>query len=277
MLILIENSTTNRQYLAPLPVVIPQGQTVTTDFYGTIDRSPGNYSVSLLYDAHNERSHFKTANAVQLGTAITAQIKNTPALGSIAATNPQFSNAGAVYAENVSFNTTISKTGDYYDGNVQALIMRNNGQGSLVSAAILENKYIVMDVGTNSKSFTFSGTLFDLATGDYYAMLNNGDWLGTGSKYTQFHLISPNSKLENDIEAEGIVLFYSPGSELLHIHSGLPIEKLSVISGNGKTVIHKPFIAQKECTVNISALPKGLYMVQATTLLGTKTLKYIKK
>jgi hypothetical protein len=146
------------------PVVIPKGTSKTAGFSETVSLSPGNYSLSLWYDAGNNGG----TPSVKLGNDIPVEVKAEPAApGLELASTPSFLNGSSAVPQNApGLSVQIKNTGGIYRGNVSVNIF-NSGENYPFSS--FGSAFVSIDKG-ETKSLQYNDFL-DLTPGQEYDAL----------------------------------------------------------------------------------------------------------
>jgi len=87
----------------------------------------------------------------------------------------------------------------------------------------------------------------------------------------QFHGCSFATSGVNNIIANNSDIRVSVNGDMLNVLSGSNVKSVNVYATNGRLVA-----SAKTANLSISALPKGVYIVKASTENATKTVKIVK-
>ncbi len=105
---------------------------------------------------------------------------------------------------------------------------------------------------------------------------NNGDVSGNMGQADMW-VVKLNSELNvQDLANSSLRIYPNPASNILNIQHDLMIKKIMVIDFTGKAVINKHINSNKS-TIDISAIPSGIYLVQIYTNDTPEVVKIIKK
>ncbi len=102
---------------------------------------------------------------------------------------------------------------------------------------------------------TFSAT----DNGDYAVIIDNSICIDTSNCIT-----IASTGIGNIVDSEGLEIFPNPSSDILYIKSCLEIKQLNLFDINGKLVLCQSDSKQ----IDIKELPKGIYVLKATTISG---------
>jgi len=261
------------------PVVIAQGETKTLSFSGTVALSPGQYTLSVLYDPDNLRTSFGEANAQLLGST-TITVQSEP-VGDPAFTLTEvisFEDPTAVYKDNVVLTAKVKSTGGYFDGRIIAFVYNIGGGTSIASFG---SQYVTIEPGEN-KELTFSGTL-DVDPGNYYARvyyLYNNSWnlFNSTNNRLNFTLLENLSVGIDNAEIKGgLNLYPNPVTEEVYFDSEKVVKVVKVFDVFGKLVLMKNVNSNGKISVSVDNLISGTYILYSETEDGSVVNKFVKK
>jgi hypothetical protein len=146
------------------------------------------------------------------------------------------------------------------------------------SLTTLNPKTIYLD-SLGTQTVTLSGSI-DLDPGTYFFGLfyySGGGWLECSpSKSAQltFYLNDSNTAVA-DVQSSGWSIYPNPASDLLYIN-GLNNESatVTIFDVSGKIVINQSLTNN---TIDVSSLPKGIYILRVTTVESVHTSRFVKK
>ena len=67
-------------------------------------------------------------------------------------------------------------------------------------------------------------------------------------------------------------VYPNPATDKLHIHTGINMDEVKILDITGKT-IHLAYPYRRECMLNVSKLPGGIYFVRIDTGAITRFIK----
>ncbi len=259
------------------PVSIAKGDTLTFEIEEDIDLAPGEYYLSLFYDAGNSYANLDDYNALsQLGDTLTVTVLETPTGEPDLQLLAPIALDGNVDRNDLSLTASIVNRGDYFSGNVTAFIFNESGQGN--SLDYVGYQTISMDA-EETRDVTFSGAV-SLDAGTYFLALYyyDGGWQEfTPEEYNglTFTLIDPTTALQQT-QAGSAAVYPNPAKDVVNVRSAEKVLNMCVYDLSGRLLLQQQPGVAGEIQLPVSGLQAGTYTLVLRTENATTTTKIIK-
>ena len=270
------------QFVTTDPENISAAETKEMSFNGLITLPPGQYDLSLMYDANNNPAN--TITWTQLGNKLSVEILTEPTgIPTLSLVNSiAFPEPDKVFKSNATINATIKNTGGYFENTLTAFIFPKTSGSSL---GYIGRQTNIIDQN-ETKTISFTGEISldpnDYRIGIYYWDLNNPN----SNKWTR---MTPNDyslipfNLKEDITSnetpnyEEGVLFPNPAKNQINLKLQKNVTQITIFDVCGKEIRNILPENPGLNTIDISDLPNGIYIISSQSDKDNKISRFIKK
>ena len=152
----------------------------------------------------------------------------------------------------------------------------------------MDDYYLFQTIDFDPTQTVYQVRDFDIpCTGYFYFYKLNAVWVNNGDTCISPFARDMNFPLHdyiyiifeeiNDFQDKSLLFYPNPVSHSLTISSKTPILEISVYDLSGRKRFVTKQLTQNKPTVDMSSLPKGMYILQAKTEQGIITRKFVKK
>lgn len=269
------------QIVSTDPINIPAGESRSYDFEKTVLVTPGQYSLTALYDPTNNRYYSDNVAFSQLGDSLPLNVlaePTTPAALKLTS-KISFGNTEKISKDNVVLTAHLKNTGGYYNNYVIAQVFPVSGSDVLTSFGYQK---IILDTNED-KTILFKGSI-NLTPGNYLVSVNY--WNETTTSWgaydpdnygrLDFTLDNEYTGLENTAQSKPL-LYPIPATSILYLHSEEAVESILITDLSGKLQLLLKPEKDGEIAIPVSELNKGLYILRWRTIDGVKNSKFLKE
>lgn len=272
-----DDPTVTQEVITSLTRIIV-GETKTIQLSGNVTVAPGNYTVSIFYNAANQ-STVSTFPTTLLSTAdhiptvtVNATPTDAPVLSLVGSANMPTT---VTLGQDFAITANVQNTGGVFDNRVIAFIFKS---GVSTSVAFLGNQYQVLDNNT-SKLITFNGNVANLTPGSYYAKLYYmaTNWTAISPNKYNFTVAEPVDTPVFDAKIEGFKVLGNPIMNELKVTLPENATLLTLYTVQGKQVKSITVSGETTKTIPVSDLQAGIYILKLQTKDKTASVKVVKK
>lgn len=271
------NDATVTQEVVTSFVHLNAGETKTIQLGGNITIIPGDYKVSIFYDATNSSS------SGTFPTTLLSTPEHTPTVTvSATPTEPALSILGSAsmpttvtLGQDFTMTATLQNAGGLFDNKVIAFIFKF---GVLNSVGSFGNQIQILENNT-SKAVIFNGNIANLAPGNYYVKLyyRTTSWMPISSTRYNFTVAEPANTPVFDTKIEGFKILGNPVMNELKVTLPENATLLTLYTVQGKQVKSITVSGETTKTIPVSDLQAGIYILKLQTKDKTASVKVVKK
>jgi hypothetical protein len=247
-------------------------------FSDTIKLAPGNYTVSVLYDALNNWTDTSVLTVLGYGQAVNVGTAPTGLPNLTLNSRISFLDATAVKKDNAVLTANITNSSGYYDKKLIAFIFPAAGGSSLT---YLGYQTAIFDVN-EQKLISFAGSLNLPATGYMVAVYSqdaSNSWTQLtplSSSVLGFTLIDNISAINAPMTLQGFDIYPNPATNFIRFNSDAIVRTIQIYDYSGKLIQSNQPKTSGIITLPVEKIQAGNYIVQMNTDQGIKIGKFTK-